>query len=73
MTFPTAIWFCCRNFGYKDVTRMTKRHKDVYVNSFFPGTVRHWNSLPKECVFLTYNLRGCNSRINRHPFTLGSF
>ena len=24
-------------------------YKDVYVNSFFPRTVRLWNSLPKEC------------------------
>ena len=35
---------------------MTKRRKDVYVNSFFPGTVRLWNSLPKECFFFTHNL-----------------
>ena len=24
-------------------------YKDVYVNSFFPRTVRLWNSLPTEC------------------------
>ena len=48
-------------------------YKDVYVNSFFPGTVRLWNSLPIECVLLTYNLNGLKSRINRHLLTVGSF
>ena len=31
-------------------------YKDVYVNSFFPGTVELWNSLPIECFPLTYDL-----------------
>ena len=31
-------------------------YKDVYVNSFFPHTARLWNSLPIECLPLTYNL-----------------
>ena len=31
-------------------------YKDVYVNSFFPRTARLWNSLPKECFSLTYDL-----------------
>ena len=30
-------------------------YKDVYVNNFFPHTVRLWNSLPTECFPLTYD------------------
>ena len=41
-------------------------YKDVYVNSFFPGTVKLWNSL-------TYDASGFKSRINRHLVTVGSF
>ena len=47
--------------------------KDVYFNSFFPRTARHWNSLPIECFPLTYDLSGYKSRINRHLLTAGSF
>ena len=43
------------------------------VNSFFPCTVRPWNSLPIECFPLTYDLSGFKSRINRHLLTVGSF
>ena len=32
---------------------ISRCYKDVYVNSFFPGTSRLWNSLP-----LTYDLNG---------------
>ena len=31
-------------------------YKDVYVNSFFPGTARPWNYLPIKCFLLTYDL-----------------
>ena len=48
-------------------------YKDVYVNSFFPRTVRHWNSLPIEYFPLAYNISGFKSRINRHLLTVGSF
>ena len=48
-------------------------YKDVYDNSFFPRTARLWNSLPKECFPLTYDLSGFKSRINRHLLTVGSF
>ena len=48
-------------------------YKDVNVNSFFPRTVRFWNSLPIECFPLTYYLSGFKSRINRHLLTVGSF
>ena len=40
-----------------------KCYKDVYVNSFFPGTARPWNSLPVECFPMTYDLNGFKSRI----------
>ena len=48
-------------------------YKDVYVNSFFPRTARLWNSLPIERFPLAYDLKGFNSRINRHLLTLGFF
>ena len=48
-------------------------YKDVYVNSFFPHTVRLWNFLPIECFPLTYDLSSFMSRINRYLLTLGSF
>ena len=49
--FSVSIPRCCENF---------------YVNSFFPSTDRLQNSLPIECVLLTYDLNGFKSRINRH-------
>ena len=48
-------------------------YKDLYVNSFFPGTVRLWNSLSIECFPLTYDLNGFKFGISRHLLTLGSF
>ena len=33
-------------------------YKDVYDNSFFPRIARPWNSLPIECIPLTYDLNG---------------
>ena len=48
-------------------------YKDVYVNSFFPGTARLWNSLLIECFPLIYDLSGFKSRINRHLLTVDSF
>ena len=47
--------------------------KDVYFNSFFPRTAILWNSLPIECLPLTYDLNGFKSRINKHLLTAGSF
>ena len=32
-------------------------YQDVYIHSFFPRTVRLWNSLPIKCFLLTYSLR----------------
>ena len=40
---------------------ISRCHKDVYVNSFFPCT----DSLPAECFPLTYDLNGFNFIINR--------
>ena len=48
-------------------------YKDVYINTFFPYTVKLWNFLPIECFPLTYDLRGFKSRIKRHFLTVGSF
>ena len=48
-------------------------YKDVCVNSFFPHTVRLWNSLPIECFLLTYDPNGFKFKINRHLLTVGSF
>ena len=48
-------------------------YKDDYVSSFFPQTVRLWNSLPTECFPLTYYLSSFKSRINRYLLTTGSF
>ena len=47
-------------------------YKDVYVNSFFPRTAKLWNSLPKECFPLTYDLSCFKFRISRHLLTVGS-
>ena len=48
-------------------------YKDVYVNSFFPCTVRLWNSLPIECFPSIYDPSGFKSSINRHLLTVDSF
>ena len=47
--------------------------KKVYVNSFFPRTVRLWNSLAIECFPLTNDLNGRKSRANRHLIDCGFF
>ena len=39
-------------------------YKDVYVNSFFPHMARMWNTIPIECLPLSYDLNGFKSRIN---------
>ena len=48
-------------------------YKNVYVSSFFPRTVKLWNSLPIEFFPLTYDLSKFKSRINRHLLTVGFF
>ena len=47
-------------------------YKDVYVNGFFPPTARVEFSTYR-LLFLTYDLSGFNSKINRHLLTVGSF
>ena len=46
-------------------------YKDVYVNSSFTRTARHWNSLPAKCFPLSYDLNDFNSKVNTHLFSLG--
>ena len=48
-------------------------YKKVYVSSFFPRTVKLWNSLPIECFPLIYDLGGFKYRINRHLFNCRFF
>ena len=69
---------CGRSTHYSDrlhdfSVTIPRCYKDVYVNSFFPPTVRFWNSQPLECFHLIYDLSGFKSRINRHLLTTGSF
>ena len=45
---------------------ITRCHKDVYVNGFFPCRARPLNSLTIEYFPLTYDLNHFKSRINRH-------
>ena len=45
----------------------------VVLKNCEPRTARLWNSLPKECFPLTYDLSGFESRINRYLLTVGSF
>ena len=52
---------------------ISRCYKDIYVNSFFPYTVRLWNSLLIERFSLTSNLSGFKSRINRHLLPACSF
>ena len=51
-----------RNFS----VTIPRWYKDVYVNSFFPGTIGLWNSLPVECFPLTYDLNDFKSKIGRY-------
>ena len=50
-----------------------KFYKDVYVNCFFPHTVRLWNFLLLFCFHLNYDLNGFKSKINRHLFNCRFF
>ena len=66
-----------RSTGYsdrlQDFVTIPRCYKHVYVKSFFPRTVRHWNPLPIECFLLTYDLSGFKSRISRYLLIVGSF
>ena len=52
---------------------VSRFHKNVYVNSFLPRTAILWNSLPRECFPVIYDLNGFKSRVDRHFLSLGSF
>ena len=52
---------------------ISRYHKDVYVNSFFPHTARLWNSLPIELSFDLDDLNGFKSIINRQLISVSSF
>ena len=60
--------YCNRLHDCYSVT-IPRCYKDVYVNSFFPRTIRIWNSLLIECSPLTYDLNGFKSRMNRQLLT----
>ena len=51
---------------FLDVTRMS-------ISTFSFLTQLDSGILPIECFPLTYDLNGCNSRINRHILTVGCF
>ena len=80
--FVEITWFhflfsCGRSTCYSDTLHdfsvtIPRCCKHVYVNSFFPGTAKLWNSLPIECFPLTYDLSGFKSRINRYLLTVVS-
>ena len=60
-----------RSTGYCDslhdfFVTIPRCYKDVYFNSFFPLTVRLWNSLHIECFPFTYTLSSFKCTINRH-------
>ena len=69
----------CNNAVHADDTTLNSNqaffrcYKDVYVNSFFPHTVRPWNYLLIECFLLTHDQSGFKSRIYRHVLTVSSF
>ena len=44
---------------------ITRCSNDVYVKSLFLCTARLWNSLPIECIPLTYDLKDFKCRTNR--------
>ena len=73
---PVPLPFCQgRSTRYSDrlhdfSATISRCYKDVYVNSFFPFTARLWNSLPIECIPLTFDLSALNSRVNRELLTV---
>ena len=72
------IWYGIFPTHYSDTLHkfsvtIPRCYRDVYVNSFFPGTAGLWNFLPIESFPLTYDLNDFKSRINSHLLTVGSF
>ena len=62
--YITAHYFDRSHDFYITISRC---HKDVYDNRFFPCRAGVWNFLHVECFPLTYNLSGFKSRI-KTPF-----
>ena len=73
LPFSQGRFTCYSDRLHDFFVTISRCYKDVYVNSSFLGTARLWNSLPRECFPLTYDLRGFKSRINIYLLTLGSF
>ena len=65
------LFLACLSSSLSSVT-IHRCYKDVYVNSFFPCTIRFALCL-SNCFPLTYDLNGFKSRINRHLLNVGSF
>ena len=59
--------------GFQNFSVTTPRYQDVYVDSFFTHTRRHWNFVPIDCFPLTHDLNGFKSGINRHLLCVDSF
>ena len=66
---PLVILIDCMNF-FLSIPRC---YKDAYVNKFFPGRARLWNSLPIQCFPLTFYLNASKSRINWHLLNVSLF
>ena len=48
------------------VVTVPRFNKKIHANSSFPRTAKLWNSLPRECFPLTYNLKRFKANVNRH-------
>ena len=71
---PYSRGRCTRYSGslHEFSVTISRCYKDVYVNSFFPGPARLWNSLPIECFPLTCDLNHFRDIIYRHLLTVGT-
>ena len=78
-TIVVPLPYSCGRFtGYSNKfndfsVTIPRYYKGYYVNSFFPGTAKLWNSLPVEYVPLTQDFNGFKSRVNRHLLSLGFY
>ena len=65
-------WFTNYSDKLHDFSVTIRRcYKDIYVNSSVLFTARPWNSVPMECISLTYDLNVFKSKIT--PFTCRFF
>ena len=63
----------CSNRLHDFSVPIPRCYKDIYINSFFPGTARLRNSLRAKLFLLTCDLNGFKTRANRCVQTLASF